>query len=77
MTPLHEIGTFIRELMAGIPMPVARTLFVALPVVLLVWVLRLPRERTTPENGTGGRSENLKYGAAAALLIQIAIYSVL
>jgi hypothetical protein len=64
VTPLHYLGDLVRELFARIPLPVARAIFLAVPVLLLVWVLRLPREETTPP-------------AAAALVLQIVIYALL
>ncbi len=75
MTPLHEIGNFIRDGLAQIPLPAVRGLFVLLPAVLLIWVLRLPRSETTPEGRESRWDENLKLWAAAALVIQILIYS--
>lgn len=77
MTPLHTIGDFVRELMLQIPLSAARVLFIALLTSLLIWVLTLPREATTPPDGTGHWSENLKIGAGIALLVQIAIYCLL
>ena len=77
MTPLHHIGQLVRDLLLQIPLPVVRALFLAVPILLLIWVLRLPREATTPPESEGRAGENLKYAAALALLIQIAIYSVL
>lgn len=50
-TPLHAIGDYVRELMLQIPLPVARGLFLVLPILLLIWVIRLPREVTTPPGG--------------------------
>jgi len=75
MTPLHHIGNLVRELLLQVPLPVVRALFLAVPIVLLIWVLRLPREVTTSPESSGRAGQNLKYGAALALLIQIAIYS--
>ena len=77
MTPLHWIGDLLRALLMQVPLWAVRVLFVLLPVLLLVWVLTLPRSATTPPDGHGGWSENLKYGAAAALLIQIVVYLLL
>jgi hypothetical protein len=77
MTPLHSFGDFIRDLFLQIPLSAVRVLFVAVPVIVLVWVLTLLREETTPEDETGSRSSNLKIGAAVALGIQIVIYMVL
>ena len=75
MSPLHTIGDFFRALLLGVPPALVRGLFVALPVVLLVWVLTLPRDQTVPPGRTVGGGENLKFWAALALLIQICIYS--
>ena len=77
MTPLHHIGDFFRELTLLIPLPAVRIVFVAIPCLLLVWVLLLPRETTTPTEPTGRFGENLKYGAALALVLQAIIYAVL
>lgn len=76
-TPLHEFGGLVRDALLQIPLWGARALFIALPAVVLLWVLRLPREETTdPAAGdTGGT--NLKWGAAAALVVQIAIYALI
>lgn len=74
-TMLHTIGDTVRDLMLQVPLPVVRAAFLAVPVVLLIWVLRLPREETTPEEPTGRFGENLKLGAAVALLLQVVIYS--
>jgi hypothetical protein len=77
MTPLHWIGEAIRQAVLAVPMGVVRALFVALFLGLLVWVLRLPGERTRqPVTGDGraGLSGNLKLWAALALLIQALIY---
>ena len=86
MTPLHWIGQFVREWMGAIPLPVVRGLFIALPVVLLIWVLSLPREATTPPDdasisqgyppkGHARWTANLKFGASLALILQIVIYA--
>jgi hypothetical protein len=77
MSPLHTIGQLLRDLLGQVPMPVVRGLFLALPILLLIWVLRLPKEATTSPDGTGRWDENLKLWASVALVIQIAIYSLL
>ena len=74
MTPLHVVGDFLRDWLLRVPLGVVQALFVLLPTALLIWVLCLPRSATTPPDGHGGWSENLKFGAALALLFQIAIY---
>jgi hypothetical protein len=77
MSPLHYFGHAIREALQAIPMSAVRGLFVGTLVILLIWVLRLPRSMTTPPEGARRWDENLKFGAAAALLIQIVIYLLL
>lgn len=74
MTPLHEIGDYLRELLLRVPMGVVRGLFVLFPAAVLAWVLFLPRSQTTPPKAETRLSENLKIWAAAALVIQILIY---
>ena len=77
MTPLHYIGNFVRDQLLLIPLPVVRALFLALPILLLIWVFRLPRQATTPPESTGRWDENLKLWAGVALGIQIVIYCLL
>jgi len=77
MTPLHTIGNFIRNLMLLVPLDAVRVLFVAVLVGLLIWVLRLPREVTTPPEESTGWTPNLKLVASLTLIVQIVIYSFL
>ena len=77
MTPLHWIGNFFRELLLTIPLPVVRGIFLAIPIVLLVWVLLLPPTMTTPPGEPRRLATDLKTWAAISLLVQILIYSVL
>ncbi|MEZ6138363.1 MAG: hypothetical protein R3C53_26055 [Pirellulaceae bacterium] len=74
MTPLHRFGQFLRESLQIIPLSMVRLLFVGTLVVLLVWVLRLPKSATMPPDGAKRWDENLKLGATIALLIQIIVY---
>ena len=74
MTPLHEFGLWLRNLVLQVPLSAVRVLFVASLVALLIWVLRLPVALTTPEGGAKRWDENLKLGAALALSLQILIY---
>ena len=76
MTPIHALGEWLRNTLALIPMGVVRVFFVALPVLLIVWVLRLPRVATTPPGVESRPFENLKLWAVLALLIQVLIYSI-
>lgn len=77
MTPLHYIGETVRSLLLQVPLPMVRVLFLAIPLLLLIWVLRLPRDATTPTDGSGRWFKNLKVGASIALVLQIIIYSLL
>ena len=77
MTPLHSIGDALRELLQSIPLPAVRVLFVGTLVLILLWVLRLPRSVVTPEQASGRWDENLKPIAVLSLLIQIVIYLLL
>lgn len=74
MTPLHYIGELFRNLSLAVPLPVVRVIFLALLVGLLIWVTRLPKAETTPPEGTGKATENLKLWASIALGMQIVIY---
>jgi hypothetical protein len=74
MTPLHGIGDFLRDLLMQVPLGVVRGMFLAVFVLLLLWVIRLPREAViNPERTT----QNLKPWAVLALIVQIIIYSIL
>jgi hypothetical protein len=77
MTPLHWIGETLRGILLEIPMPVVRGIFVVLLAALLVWILSLPKEATRPPETSRGAArawEDLRWWAAAALVIQLAIY---
>ncbi len=77
MTILHQFGEWLRGMMLAIPLPAVRGLFLVTLVVLLVWVLRLPNEVTSPPGGARRWDENLKVGATIAIIIQIIVYSLL
>ena len=74
MTPLHLVGEWLREALAMVPLTAVRALFVAVPLVVLVWVLALPRAATT-DPATSSWAGNLKMWAALALVIQVLIYA--
>lgn len=77
MTILHTIGDSLRELLLSVPPAVVRACFLALPIALLIWVLRLPRERVLPP-GEGYRWDaDLRISTAVALGMQILIYALL
>jgi hypothetical protein len=75
MTPLHYAADWLRDMLLLVPMGVVRALFVALPALLIVWVISLPRAATTPPGAESGRLENLKLWAILALLLQVLIYA--
>ena len=77
MTPLHHLGEFFRSLLLLVPLEVVRAVFIAVPLGLLLWVLWLPREQTSPPAGAAGPLQNLKLWAALALLFQALIYLLL
>ncbi len=77
MTPLHDFGDWLRQLLAAIPLSLVRVLFVGSLVAVLMWVLTLPRSETTPAGGSKRWDDNLKLSAGLALVIQIVIYSLL
>jgi len=77
MTPLHWIGETVRNALLSVPLWGARALFIALPAVVLVWVLLLPQKETTFVGPDGVPGANLKWGAAVALIAHIVIYSLL
>ena len=58
MTPLHGIGNLIREALGQIPLPWVCWAFLALPGMLLVWVLCLPSAEVLPTGDarTGART---------------------
>jgi hypothetical protein len=80
MTPLHHFGDFVRESVELIPLSWVRIVFVAIPFLILVWVLMLPKSETTPgekipeEDRPVRWDENLKIGASLALGFQILVY---
>ena len=77
MTPLHEFGQTLREVLQSIPLSAVRALFVGSLALVLVWMLRLPRHAVTPASESTHRGGNLKPVATTALVIQILIYLLL
>ena len=79
MTLLHYIGDFFRNLFLAVPLGLVQALFIFLYLLLLVWVLKLPREKTggDPEVRDRAPSANLKLWAAVAIIAQIVIYALL
>lgn len=79
-TFLHDIGDAIREAMSLVPLSTVRGLFVALPLVLLAWILVRRVESENVDEGDeppGHPTATLKIAAAFALLLQAVIYAIL
>lgn len=77
MTPLHYVGDWLRGALLLVPLGVVRVLFVALPALLILWVISLPRAATTPPGADHRALDNLKLWAIIALLLQVIIYAVI
>jgi hypothetical protein len=77
MSPLHDLGDALRSGLMMIPLSVVRGVVVCALLALIVWVLRLPTERTTPPGRAGRWDEDLKVWAWIALSIQVVIYCAL
>ena len=75
-TFLHQIGDAIRTAMAAVPLSLVGWVFVAIPAVLLLWVLTC---RIAPDgDNTAPRAARLiRIGAAVALALQVVIYGLL
>lgn len=76
MTPLHSFGQFVRNAVQSVPLRCVRAGILLSLVALLAWVLLLPKSDTTSADA-GDRSPDLRWGAAAAILLQITIYALL
>jgi hypothetical protein len=74
MSPLHVVGTMLRDALATIPLGAVRVVFVAIPLLLMVWVLRLPAAQTTPGDGRTGWEVDLRVWAWLALGLQVVVY---
>ena len=77
MNPLHAAGDALRHVFLGIPMGFVRVLFIAIPLLLMLWVLRLPTSVTSAPGGEQRWDADLRIWAWAALAIQVVIYCVL
>ncbi|OYW22915.1 MAG: hypothetical protein B7Z55_04080 [Planctomycetales bacterium 12-60-4] len=77
MNPLHDIGDALRSLFLAIPLSAVRVAFVAIPLILMVWVLRLPSSETVPAGREHRWDEDLRAWAWVALALQVLIYCVL
>ncbi len=77
MSPLHATGDVLRTLFLMVPMGAVRVVFVAIPLLLMVWVLRLPSSETVPPSKEHRWDEDLRVWAWIALATQVLVYCVL
>lgn len=77
MNPLIHAGNLLREFFLAIPLGAVRVLFVSIPLLLMVWVLRLPSAETVPPGREHRWDEDLRFWAWIALAAQVLIYCVL
>lgn len=77
MNPLHAIGDALRDFFLAIPLGYARALFVAIPLLLMGWVLSLPTREVTPNGPVYRWDEDLRLWAWLALSLQVILYCVL
>jgi hypothetical protein len=76
MSIIHEIGDALRAAFGTIPLALVRAAFVAVPLLLMIWVLRLPSNETTPPGRASRLDENLKVWAWLALAMQVVVYCI-
>lgn len=76
-TLLHWIGDHLRTALLAVPIPVARGLFLAVLLALMVWVVQLPKSATTPNAASYRWHEDLRIWAWLALLFQVLAYFLL
>ncbi len=77
---LHALGEWLRGWLVAVPMPLVRALFVALPLLLLVWLWTLPLEGSGTETDIedverSAPRRHLRCAATVALAFQVAIYT--
>ncbi len=77
MSPLHALGDLLRNLFLAVPLSVVRALFIAIPLLLMVWIIRLPASVTAAPGREHHWNEDLRTWAWLALAIQVLIYCVL
>jgi len=77
MTLFHHIGNALRELLMKLPLWSVRAVFLLVFIMLIIWVLTLPKHATVAPNSEHKPGHNLKLWATLALLIQVIVYSVL
>lgn len=73
MTPLHHLGDFLRNLLLQIPLGLVKIIFIAVPLLLLIWVMRRPRDQSA-DPSQSDKPVDLRPWAALALGFQVLIY---
>jgi len=76
MSLLDEVGNALHRTFSLIPLSVVRSVFIAVLLLTMLWVLRLPNPEITPTGRTARWDDNLKLWAWLALALQVAIYCV-
>jgi hypothetical protein len=76
-TLLHWIGDHLRTALLAVPLPVARGLFIAVLLALMVWVVQLPKSAAIPSPASNHWHEDLRIWAWLALLFQVLVYFLL
>jgi hypothetical protein len=76
MNPLQYVGHQLRELFLLIPMWVVQGLFIAVPLLLMIWIIRQPEAAATPPGHSHRWDEDLRVWAWVALALQVVLYCV-
>lgn len=76
MSPVHFIGEQLRSVFLMIPMWFVKGLFIAVPLTLMIWVVRLPTARAVPPGTTHRWDEDLRIWAWLALALQVLVYCI-
>ena len=74
-TILQIPGDIMRSIVLAIPMALAKGIFIGYFLILLVWVMFLPKEEAQFQPSEGGQTRTLKPMVAVSLAIIIAIYA--
>lgn len=77
MSPLHHFGDLLRAAFGQIPLGAVRVVFVAIPLLLMVWVLRLPSREAVAPGPSPRWDADLRIWAWFALALQVIIYCAL
>ena len=67
-------GDWLRDLTVAVPINAARGLFILYFMVLLIWVITMKKSETSGTVPGSKKNIDLRYFAAAALIIQLILY---